>query len=356
MTQEALREQYQRLLDRWQELSEAMLQPEILADLPRYQRVLRDRAAIEPAVSAWHAYQAHRRQYGEALEMRRDPELAALAGSEAEELAEQLKADETQLQLFLLPKDPDEDRNVVLEIRAGAGGEEACLFGAMLLRMYTRYAERHGFRAELLDLSDTELGGVKEAVMTVTGKGAFSRLKYESGVHRIQRVPVTESNGKIQTSTCTVAVLPEAEEVDLTIDPEDLRIDTYRATGHGGQYINKTDSAVRITHLPTGVVVTCQDQKSQLKNKEQAMKVLRSRLMERARSEQSASVAAQRRGQVGTGDRSERIRSANFREGRVTDHRLGLTLYRINEIFDGDLDPFIDALRQQEQAEKLKQL
>ena len=356
MTQEALREQYQRLDDRWQELSEAMLQPEILSDLPRYQRILKDRAALEPAIRAWEAYREHTRQYADAVAMCEDPELASMAEDEAKALRAQLAEEERQLQVYLLPRDPDDDRNVVLEIRAGAGGEEACLFGAMLLRMYTRYAERHGFRAELLDLSDTELGGVKEAVMSITGNGVWSRLKYESGVHRIQRVPITESNGKIQTSTCTVAVLPEAEEVDLTISPDDLRIDTYRATGHGGQYINKTDSAVRITHLPTGVVVTCQDQKSQLKNKEQAMKVLRSRLMERMRAEQHDTVAAQRRGQVGTGDRSERIRSANFREGRVTDHRLGLTLYRIDDIFDGDLDPFIDALRQQEQNEKLGQL
>ena len=255
-----------------------------------------------------------------------------------------------------MPKDPDADRNVVVEIRQGAGGDEAALFGALLLRMYTRYAERHRFKFEPVSYNMTELGGVKEAVFTIIGQGAFSRLKYESGVHRVQRVPSTEASGRIHTSTCTVAVLPEAEDVEVTINPNDLRIDVYRSTGHGGQCVNTTDSAVSITHLPTGLVVTCQDEKSQIKNRDQAMRVLKSRLYDKLREEKDSAYAAARRGQVGTGDRSERIRTYNFPQGRVTDHRIGLTLYRIDEIMDGDLDEIIDALLLAEQAEKLKEL
>ena len=243
-----------------------------------------------------------------------------------------------------------------MEIRAGAGGEEAGLFGALLLRMYTRYAERRGFQVSYMSLNETELGGMKEAVFSFTGGGAFARMKFESGVHRIQRVPSTESQGRIHTSTATVAVLPEADEVDVDINPNDLRIDTYRASGHGGQYINKTDSAVRITHMPSGLVVTCQDEKSQLKNKEKAMKVLRSRLYEQIKAQQHAVYAENRRGQIGTGDRSERIRTYNFPQGRVTDHRIGLTLYRLNEIMDGDLDEVIDALTVQAQSEDMRRL
>ena len=243
-----------------------------------------------------------------------------------------------------------------MEIRGGAGGEEAALFGTMLLRMYTRYAERRGWRVEMMDANMTELGGVKEAVFSIIGEGAYSRLRYESGVHRVQRIPVTESNGKRQTSTATVAVLPEAEEVDVKIDPNDLRIDVYRASGHGGQYINKTDSAVRITHLPTGTVVTCQDEKSQLKNKEKAMRVLRARLYERMQSEKDAAYAGERRAQVGTGDRSERIRTYNFNEGRVSDHRIGKTIYSIDAFVDGDMDEIIDALIFADQQEQLRRL
>ena len=271
-------------------------------------------------------------------------------------LEEEIPACEREIQLLLLPRDPNDERNVVMEIRGGAGGEEAALFGAMLMRMYTRYAERHGWRVEMMDANMTELGGVKEAIFTISGAGAFSRLKYESGVHRVQRIPVTESNGKRQTSTATVAVLPEAEEVDVRIDPCDLRIDVYRASGHGGQYINKTDSAVRITHLPTGTVVTCQDEKSQLKNKEKAMRVLRARLYERMQSEKDAAYAGERRAQVGTGDRSERIRTYNFNEGRVSDHRIGKTIYSIDAFVDGDMDEIIDELILSSQQEQLRRM
>ncbi len=255
---------------------------------------------------------------------------------------------------MLLPKDPRDERNVLVEIRAGTGGEEAALFAADLFRMYTRYAERTNWSTELLSVNETELGGFKEIIFMVVGKGAFSRLKYESGVHRVQRVPTTEAGGRIHTSAATVAVLPEAEEVELEINPNDLRIDVYRASGHGGQHVNTTDSAVRITHLPTGMVVTCQDEKSQLKNKEKALKILRARLLDQIEQEQRQKEAQDRRSQIGSGDRSERIRTYNFPQSRVTDHRIGLTLYRLEEILDGDLNEIIDALITTEQTQKLE--
>ena len=346
-------DKYEWIQGRYEELSEAISQPEVLADNARYQACLKERAALEPQVEAWQRYQALLRHLSEAEEMLADPDLMEEAQAELDALRPQKEALEQELRILLLPRDPHEDSSVIMEIRSGAGGEEACLFGAVLVRMYTRWAERHGYRVEPISSSVTELGGIKEAVFAVAGRGVYARLKYESGVHRVQRVPVTESNGKIQTSTCTVAVLPEAEEVEVRIDPKDIRVDVYRSTGHGGQCVNTTDSAVRITHLPTGLVVTCQDQKSQLKNRDKAMQVLRARLLEKLQNEKDAAYAANRRGQVGTGDRSERIRSYNFREGRVTDHRVGLTLYRIDEIVDGDLDEIIDALRRDEQARLL---
>ena len=285
-----------------------------------------------------------------------DPDMGQMAREELSALDAELEKTEREIKLLLLPRDPDDDKSVVMEIRSGAGGEEAALFGTMLMRMYTRYAERHGWRVEMMDANMTELGGVKEAVFVIAGEGAFSRLRYESGVHRVQRVPVTESNGKRQTSTATVAVLPEAQEVDVKIDPGDLRIDVYRASGHGGQYINKTDSAVRITHMPTGIVVTCQDEKSQLKNKEKAMRVLRARLYEKLQAQKDEDYAQSRRKQVGTGDRSERIRTYNFNEGRVTDHRIGRTVYTIDAFVDGDMDEIIDQLIYEDQQEQLKAL
>ena len=349
-------DQFQWILSRWEEVSVAIGQPEILADQVKYQQLLKERAALEPQVAAWEAYQTCLRQLTEAAEMLEDPDLRDVAQTELEELTQRKSDMEQELRILLLPKDPDDDKNVIMEIRSGTGGDEACLFAADMMRMYTRYAERHGFRVEVISVSDTELGGVKEAVFSLTGQGAFSHMKYESGVHQVKRIPITESNGRIQTSTCTVAVLPEAEEIELTILPKDLRIDVYRSSGHGGQCVNTTDSAVRITHLPTGIVATCQDEKSQIKNRDKAMKVLRSRVYEQLRTQQDDAYAANRRSQVGTGERAEKIRTYHYLQGRVTDHRLGLTLYRTEEIMNGDLDEFIQALRMDEQAQKLRSL
>ncbi|NLC32611.1 MAG: peptide chain release factor 1 [Clostridiales bacterium] len=341
---------------RYEELGIACSQSEIIQDLPHWQNLMKERAGLEAAVQDWRSYQTLRDELKQAQELLSNPEFAQLAEEEVLELREKEKEQRDQLKLYLIPKDPDDERNVIIEIRAGAGGDEASLFGAVLLRMYSRYAEREGFVISYLSLNETELGGIKDAVMSLSGKGAFSRMKFESGVHRIQRVPTTESQGRIHTSTATVAVLPEADEVDVTINDNDLRIDTYRASGHGGQHVNKTDSAVRITHIPSGLVVTCQDEKSQLKNKEKAMKVLRSRLYDHLQEQNDASYAQHRKGQIGTGDRSERIRTYNFPQGRVTDHRIGLTLYKIDDIMDGDLNELIDALTMEAQGEDMKRL
>ena len=331
-------------------------EPDVVQDQERWRALMREHSQLEPLDAAVRRYEAMLAGREEAQAMLADPDMEEMAREELDRLAREIPDTEREIQLLLLPKDPDADKNVVMEIRGGAGGEEAALFGTMLMRMYARYAERRGWRVEMMDANMTELGGVKEAVFSVVGAGAFSRLRYESGVHRVQRIPVTESNGKRQTSTATVAVLPEAEEVDVKIDPNDLRIDVYRASGHGGQYINKTDSAVRITHLPTGMVVTCQDEKSQLKNKEKAMRVLRARLYERLQSEKDEAYAADRRAQVGTGDRSERIRTYNFNEGRVTDHRIGKTIYSIDAFVDGELDEILDALIFADQQEQLRRM
>ena len=341
---------------RYDEITQLMTQPDVAADADRLRKLMQEHAQLEPVLTAYREWQALLARDREADEMLADPEMAEMAQEEKAELRDAIPAAQRALQLLLLPQDPNDVRYVVMEIRAGAGGEEAALFGAMLLRMYQHYAERRGWRFELTDANMTELGGVKEATIMISGRGAFRRLKFESGVHRVQRVPTTESGGRIHTSTATVAVLPEAEDVEVQINPGDLRIDVYRSTGHGGQCINTTDSAVRITHLPTGLVVTCQDEKSQLKNREKAMRVLKARLYDMYQSKADAEYAENRRSQVGTGDRSERIRTYNFPQGRVTDHRIGLTLYQLESFVDGDCDPVIDALVLADETERLKAL
>lgn len=345
---------YEQIRDKWDELTEEISQPNVIADVSRYQEAVKQRAALEPFVLAWQEWQDTEKRLREAEEMMADPEMAEMAAQEVETLKPLREELTRRMRLLLLPRDPMDERGVVMELRAGVGGEEAALFTADLLRMYVRYAERHGLRAEIVNESRTDLGGLNEGTLSITGEGAYGWMKFESGVHCVKRVPATESGGRVHTSTGTVAVLPELEDVELTIDPEDLRVDVYRSTGHGGQGVNTTDSAVRLTHLPTGIVVTCQDERSQLKNKYKAMKVLRSRLLERARERQGAAYAADRLAQIGTGDRSERIRTYYFNHGYVTDQRVHMTLNRIGDIMDGDLDEFMTALRQKEQDERLE--
>ena len=320
------------------------------------QRVAKERAEISKLVETYRSYKRVQEEISEsrALLAEGDEEIRTLAKAEIQALQDRAAALEQELKILLLPKDPRDHKNVLLEIRAGAGGEEAALFVADLFRMYSKFAERNHWRVEIMSQNATGLGGFKEIIAMVEGRGAFSRLKYESGVHRVQRVPVTEASGRIHTSTVTVAVLPEADEIDIEINPNDLRIDVFRSSGPGGQSVNTTDSAVRITHLPTGMVVTCQDEKSQHKNKAKALKVLRARLLEQAQAEQHDEISQERRSQVGTGDRSERIRTYNFPQNRVTDHRLNLTLYRLDRILEGELDEIIDALHANYQAEALK--
>lgn len=343
---------------RYEEIEHRLYDPSVVADVEQYRQLMKESAALQPIVEKYREYTAAKRYAEEARGLLDggglDKEMRELAEQELAENREKAEACAEELKLLLLPRDPNDQRNVIVEIRAGAGGEESALFANSLQRMYTMYAERRGFGTEVMNRNETELGGCKEVSFMVTGDGAYSRFKFESGVHRVQRVPETEAGGRIHTSTATVAVLPEAEEVELEINPADLQIDTYRSSGAGGQHINKTESAIRITHLPTGTVVECQDERSQFKNKDKAMRVLRARLFERKQQEQDAAIAADRRSQVGTGDRSERIRTYNFPQGRVTDHRIGLTLYHIDAIMDGDLDEIIDALITADRAEKLQ--
>ena len=339
---------------RYEDLQAQLADPGVYGDAVRLRDVTRELKELEPIVAAYHAWRAAQASRADAEELLHDPDLRELAQEEFAAGRAECERLERELTLLLLPKDPNDRRNVILEIRSGVGGEESALFAGTLLRMYTMYAQSRGWRCETVNLSETELGGVKECSVLIEGEGAFSRLKFESGVHRVQRVPETESGGRIHTSAATVAVLPEAEEVDVEIDPKDLQIDTYRSSGAGGQHVNKTESAIRITHLPTGLVVECQDERSQYKNKDKAMKVLRSRLYERELARREEAEAASRRSQVGSGDRSERIRTYNFPQGRVTDHRIGLTLYKIDAILDGGLDELIDALVTADQAEKLR--
>lgn len=342
--------------NRYEELSMKLSDPRVIADQDEYRKLMKEFSGLEEIVLKYREYKKAKKDMAEAkelLEESADRELRELAQGELDEAKARLGTIENELKQLLMPKDPNDNRNVIVEIRGGAGGEEAALFAADLFRMYTRYCERHQWRSEILDIHETEIGGIKEVIFSVEAKGAYSRLKYESGVHRVQRVPVTEAGGRIHTSTVTVAVLPEVDEVDVQIDPNDLQIDTFRASGAGGQHVNRTDSAIRITHIPTGLVVTCQDERSQHKNRDKAMKILRSKLYEMAQRQQESEIAQARRSQVGTGDRSERIRTYNFPQGRVSDHRIGFTLYRIDEIMDGDLDELIEALITADQAQKL---
>ena len=330
--------------------------PDVINNQPLWQKYIKEMGEMEPIVNKYKEYKKAKEEISEAKEMldSGDEELKELAKMELSELEDKLPQMEEDLKILLLPKDPNDEKNVFLEIRAGTGGEEAALFAQDLLRMYLRYAERRGWKTEIMDANDTGIGGIKEAIVLIKGKGAYSRLKYESGTHRVQRVPETESSGRIHTSAATVAVLPEVDDVEVEINPNDVRVDVYRSSGNGGQCVNTTDSAVRLTHIPTGLVVTCQDEKSQIKNKEKAFKVLRSRLYDLKLQEQNDEISAERRSQVGSGDRSERIRTYNFPQGRVTDHRIGMTLYKLDGFLDGEIDEIIDGLITSDQAEKMK--
>ena len=352
--QERIARQLESIEGRFEELSIRITLPEVISDSALFTRLIREHADLEELNAIAVEHRRLREEIAAAEELLSDPDMRQMAEEELVELRQRL-ADKTQeARIALLPKDPDDHKNAVLEVRAGAGGDEAGLFAAELLRMYMHYADAHGWKTEIIEDGSTELGGVKESVALISGKNVFQKLKYESGVHRVQRVPVTESSGRIHTSTATVAVLPEAGDVEIEINPNDLRIDTYRASGAGGQHVNRTDSAVRITHIPTGLVVTSQDQRSQIQNRERAMQVLKTRLYDMQRQKQQSEYADQRKGQIGTGDRSERIRTYNFPQGRVTDHRIGLTLYKIDDIINGDLDEIIDALTLAEQTALLE--
>lgn len=343
---------------RYEELNQKLYDPSVVSAPKAYAELMKENKGLEPIVMKYREYLSAQKALQDAKEMLNEGGLERELKELAEEELEQAKGDievfAEELKILLLPRDPNDDKNVIVEIRGGAGGEEAALFSSVLFRMYSMYADFKGWKTEILNTNETELGGYKEISFMITGDGAYSRLKYESGVHRVQRVPETETQGRIHTSTATVAVLPEVDDVEIEINPTDLQIDTYRSSGAGGQHINKTESAIRITHLPTGIVVECQDERSQYKNKDKAMKILRSRLYEAKQAEQDAQVAAQRKSQVGTGDRSERIRTYNFPQGRLTDHRIGLTLYRLDDIVNGNIDEVIDALIAADRAEKLK--
>ena len=343
-------------IDRFRELSEAIAQPEVIQDYPKYQQYLKERSALEPLVCCYESVLSVEKQIAESRDLLNDPVFSSEAEAELVQLQAKYETLQNELKLLLVPPDPLDDRNVIMEIRAGVGGEEAALFAGDLLRMYLKYADRNGLQASLLSLSDTDLGGINEALMMISGPGAFARMKYESGVHCVKRVPVTESGGRIHTSTVTVAVLPEAEEVEVTLDPSDLRVDVFHASGHGGQGVNTTDSAVRITHLPSGIVVTCQDERSQLENKAKALRVLRSRLLEQETAARNAEQAQSRRNQINFGERSDRIRTYYFNHDYVVDHRLGLTVNRTANVMNGELAPFIDALQIAEKTVKMNQL
>lgn len=340
--------------EKYDDLEKRMQDPNVYTDPSLYAKLAREQKEIARIVEVYRQYKKARQTMEEAESLMNDPELKEMAQEEWEAARNDLERLEREIKLLLLPKDPNDSKNVIIEIRGGAGGEEAALFAGDLYRMYTMYADSKHWKTEVANLNETELGGIKEVSFIIIGEGAYSRLKYESGVHRVQRVPDTESSGRIHTSTVTVAVLPEMEEVDFEINPADLQIDTFRSSGAGGQHVNKTESAIRITHLPTGTVVECQDERSQHKNRERAMKILVSRLYEEEQRKQIEAHAAERKSQIGTGDRSERIRTYNFPQGRLTDHRIGLTLYKLDDVLNGDLDEIIDALIIADQTEKLK--
>ena len=346
------------ILEKYEELSKKVSDPDVIARQKEWQKLMKEMSDLEPIVKEYTAYKKAKEELEEAkeiLEMEDDEELREMAREELKSNEAAIEEYTENLKILLLPKDPNDDKNVILEVRAGTGGDEAALFGSDLLRMYLRYAERMRWKTEIIESNETEIGGVKDVVMLVKGKGAYSRLKYESGVHRVQRVPETESGGRVHTSAASIAVMPEVDDVEVNLDPNDVRVDVYRASGNGGQCVNTTDSAVRLTHMPTGLVVTCQDEKSQIKNKEKAFKVLKSRLFDLMQQEQNDKIAAERKSQIGSGDRSERIRTYNFPQSRITDHRINLTLYKLDSFLDGDLDEVIDALITEDQAEKMRE-
>lgn len=352
-----MEEKLREILERWRELSESMADPRLIADQVHYRELAKQHSDLTPLAEKIQELLKTRKALREAKEMQnteKDPEMLALLQEEIAELTPKVEPLEEEVRYMLLPRDPNDDKDVIVEIRAGAGGQEASLFAGQLFRLYSHYVEKQKWKLEPLSSSPSDLGGFKEVIFEVRGKGAYSKLKFESGVHRVQRVPVTESGGRIHTSTATVAVLPQAEDVELKIEASDVRFDIFRSSGPGGQSVNTTDSAVRVTHLPTGLVVSCQDEKSQLQNREKAMRILRARLYEQMLEQQQSEIASARRSQVGTGDRSERIRTYNFPQGRLTDHRIGLTVYNLDAVMEGEIENITDALAAADRAEKLK--
>ena len=344
------------LVEKFEELEKKIIDPEIMKDMNVWQKLAKEHGDMKPIVEKYREYSKHKKELEENKEMLKeslDDEMKELVKEEISELEDSIEKEEQDLKILLLPKDPNDEKNVFMEVRAGTGGDEAGLFAEDLLRMYRMFADKQKWKTEIMSISEQGVGGIKEVVFLVKGQGAYSKLKYESGVHRVQRVPATESSGRIHTSAATVAVLPEVEDVDVVINQNDLRIDVYRASGNGGQCVNTTDSAVRITHIPTGLVVTCQDEKSQLKNKDKAMKILKSRLYEKYQEEQNKDIADARKSQIGSGDRSERIRTYNFPQGRVTDHRINMTIYQLDSFLNGDISDMIDALITSNQAKKM---